>query len=422
MKVIGELEVDIDEVVAASRRRDGVLRLVEDEQAADRRPRSVRDWGPPHVAVLQRACKGEHRYDGLTLVIAQLLCQVPCCPASLVWVFAGDLLPSLPASYFFVIGYLLKFGQRDQAVQATINSHTDIDSYASSILDFVNTNINSVTTLKQITTFPSQKPWMNREVHLLLKACDTTFRSGDAQAYSLSRANLKRGIRQLSTATRYGLSTSRTTLTPDTCGKASRLSWTTNPPTPPTQPVMPPSPMSFYVCFDRDNQEVAIKVVLPADHQPLTLSSIDVCAALSRINESKAIGLDGIPGRGLRICAGQLTEVLTDIFNLSLAQAVPTCFKTTSIVPVPKHPTAVSLNDFRPFAFTPTISKCYERLVDALQFAYCQTRITEDAISTALHSNLSHLDNSHTYMRMLFIDFSSAFSTIIPSKLITKLW
>ena len=80
--------------------------------------------------------------------------------------------------------------------QATLDSHTDIDSYASSILDFINTNIDSVTTLKQITTFPNQKPWMNKEVCILLKARDTAFRSGDAQAYSSSRADLKRGIKQ----------------------------------------------------------------------------------------------------------------------------------------------------------------------------------------------------------------------------------
>jgi len=77
--------------------------------------------------------------------------------------------------------------------------------------------------------------------------------------------------------------------------------------------------------------------------------------------------------------------------------------------------------------------KCFERLVlahlktclpptlDPFQFAYRQNRSTEDAISTALHSALAHLDNNNTYVRMLFIDFSSAFNTIIPSKLITKL-
>ena len=46
---------------------------------------------------------------------------------------------------------------------------------------------------------------------------------------------------------------------------------------------------------------------------------------------------------------------------------------------------------------------------------------TDHAISIALHIALSHLDKGNTYVRMLFIDKSSAFNTIVPSKLITKL-
>ncbi|XP_055746970.1 uncharacterized protein LOC129829317 [Salvelinus fontinalis] len=46
---------------------------------------------------------------------------------------------------------------------------------------------------------------------------------------------------------------------------------------------------------------------------------------------------------------------------------------------------------------------------------------TDDAIAITLHTALSHLDKSKTYVRMLFIDYSSAFNTIVPSKLIIKL-
>lgn len=38
----------------------------------------------------------------------------------------------------------------------------------------------------------------------------------------------------------------------------------------------------------------------------------------------------------------------------------------------------------------------------------------------ALYSALTHLDSRNSYVRMLFIDFSSAFNTVIPSKLISK--
>ncbi|KAK3541120.1 hypothetical protein QTP86_015740 [Hemibagrus guttatus] len=66
----------------------------------------------------------------------------------------------------------------------------------------------------------------------------------------------------------------------------------------------------------------------------------------------------------LWICADQLAQVFTDIFNLSLAQAiVPTCLKTTTVIPVPNHYSTVCLNDFCPDALTPIVMKCFEKLV-----------------------------------------------------------
>lgn len=46
---------------------------------------------------------------------------------------------------------------------------------------------------------------------------------------------------------------------------------------------------------------------------------------------------------------------------------------------------------------------------------------TDDAMALAMHSALTHLDNKNTYVTMLFIDYNSAFNTIIPAKLVTKL-
>ncbi len=59
--------------------------------------------------------------------------------------------------------------------------------------------------------------------------------------------------------------------------------------------------------------------------------------------------------------------------------------------------------------------------LDPFQFAYRSNRSTDDAIATALHPALTHLDKTDTYVRLLFIDFSSAFNTIIPQQLIHKL-
>ena len=57
--------------------------------------------------------------------------------------------------------------------------------------------------------------------------------------------------------------------------------------------------------------------------------------------------------------------------------------------------------------------------LDPLQFTYHPNRSTDDAIS--FHTALSHLDKRNTYVKMLFIDYSSALSNIVPSKLTTKL-
>ena len=59
--------------------------------------------------------------------------------------------------------------------------------------------------------------------------------------------------------------------------------------------------------------------------------------------------------------------------------------------------------------------------LDPFQFAYRPNRSTDAAISIALHTALSHLYKRNTYVRMLFIDYSSEFNTIVSSKLITKL-
>ncbi len=60
-------------------------------------------------------------------------------------------------------------------------------------------------------------------------------------------------------------------------------------------------------------------------------------------------------------------------------------------------------------------------LLDPLQFAYRATRSMDDAVNMGLHYVLQHLDRPGTYVRILFVDFSWAFNTIIPNRLLPKL-
>ncbi|KAI3375991.1 hypothetical protein L3Q82_016523 [Scortum barcoo] len=72
----------------------------------------------------------------------------------------------------------------------------------------------------------------------------------------------------------------------------------------------------------------------------------------------KAAGPDKVCPRLLKTCAAELGEPLQRIFNLSLQIGrVPTLWKTSRIVPVPKKNRPSELNDFRPVALTSHLMK-----------------------------------------------------------------
>ncbi len=145
------------------------------------------------------------------------------------------------------------------------------------------------------------------------------------------------------------------------------------------------------------------------------------------------MGPDGIPGRVLRACAFQLAGVFRHFQPLPLSVCGSIMLQKSTIVPIPKKNKITCLNDWRPVALTPIFSKCFEKLIrdyicsvlpaslDPLQFAYRSNRSTDDAIAFTLHTALSHLENKNAYVRMLFVDYSSAFNTIVPATLVAKL-
>ncbi|KAK3507174.1 hypothetical protein QTP70_009517 [Hemibagrus guttatus] len=173
----------------------------------------------------------------------------------------------------------------------------------------------------------------------------------------------------------------------------------------------------------------------PPPLTPLTIKEEEVNRLFKRLNTRKATGPDSVSPSLLKHCANQLSPVFTDIFNTSLETChVPACFKTSAIVPVPKKTKITGLNDYRPVALTSVVMKSFERLVlsylkditdsllDPLQFAYRANRSVDDAVNMALHFILQHLDSPGSYASILFVDFSSAFNTIIPALLRDKLF
>ena len=172
----------------------------------------------------------------------------------------------------------------------------------------------------------------------------------------------------------------------------------------------------------------------PGDPPPCIITADQVRGELRKLRPKKAAGPDKVCRRLLKTCAAELGEPLQHVFNFSLQLgSVPTLWKTSCIVPVQKKTRPSELNDFRPVALTSHLMKTLERLLlrhlrpkvqhaqDPLQFAYRTGVGVEDAILYLLHRAHSHLDKGAGTVRILFLDFSSAFNTIQPLILQNKL-
>ena len=190
----------------------------------------------------------------------------------------------------------------------------------------------------------------------------------------------------------------------------------------------------FYSRFDKLNTTSPSSITPSSSVPPFTVDEYVVRSMFQCLNSRKAAGPDKISRCLVKLCADQLSSVFTDIFNASLSQCkIPHCFKKSTIIPIPKKSAASCLNVYRPIVLTFVVMKTLERLVlqflksiidpllDQFQFAYRNNRSVDDAVAIGLFYVLKHLDSPNTYARSLFIDFSSAFNTIIPSKLFDKI-
>ncbi len=104
---------------------------------------------------------------------------------------------------------------------------------------------------------------------------------------------------------------------------------------------------------------------LPTDPPPaLRVCEEDVCQRFQRQKIRKAPGPDDVSPSCLKVCADQLAPIFTQIFNRSLELCeVPSCFKRSTIIPVPKKPSITGINDYRPVTLTSVVMKSFEGLM-----------------------------------------------------------
>ena len=90
----------------------------------------------------------------------------------------------------------------------------------------------------------------------------------------------------------------------------------------------------------------------------------EIYHSLSTLDTSKATGPDKISAHMLKATARSIAPSVTVLMNLSLQTGtVPTEWKKSLIVPIPKSSTATTPNDYRPISFLSILSKVLERHV-----------------------------------------------------------
>jgi hypothetical protein len=191
----------------------------------------------------------------------------------------------------------------------------------------------------------------------------------------------------------------------------------------------------FYARFDvRDFSADCDSLCQTIKPEPLNIAEDHVVSVFKRLNPNKAPGPDGVKGKILKNCASQLGKIFTLIFQLLLdSHIMPRAWRTSTIIPVPKSASASEPKDFRPVALTSVVAKCFETVLrshlitqvgeklDPFQFAYRARRGTDDACLSLLDLVAKHLQKPKTYVRILMIDFSSAFNCMEPLVLLRRL-
>ncbi|KAL0151023.1 hypothetical protein M9458_053536 [Cirrhinus mrigala] len=301
-------------------------------------------------------------------------------------------------------------------------------------------------------TFNNDKPWFSAKLKQLRQAKEDAYRRGDKALYKQAKYTLNREIRvaKLNYSGKLKKQLSRHDSKSVWNGLKAITSYKSPSPSTEVNQQLADDLNEFYCRFEKQKTGLTpynhpdyptaqpstpCTSIPPTVSQPaLKICEGDVRKVFRKQKMRKAKGPDGVSPACFKACAVQLSSIFTLIFNRSLELCiVPSCFKCSTIIPVPKKPKTTGLNDYRPVALTSVVMKSFERLVlanlkditgpllDPLQFAYRANRSVDDAVNMGLHYILQHLDKPGTYARILFVDFSSAFNTIIPDILQIKL-
>ena len=113
---------------------------------------------------------------------------------------------------------------------------------------------------------------------------------------------------------------------------------------------------------------------------------------------------------------------------------MPSTYKLSNTIPVPKSSSAELLNNFRPVVLTPCVMNFVEKIVlkfintilppdfNVSQFAYQEKRSVEDALSINCHEVLDHPERLNSYIRIISLITAQHLIQVSPKNYMTNYW
>ena len=318
-------------------------------------------------------------------------------------------------------------------------SCSDKEELTDTIVSYIQFCEDSVIETKRVKVFPNNKPWVSKDLRRQMIEKKKAFKDGNLIRVKELMKEFRSEIRQAKINYKDKVEENLRVGNAKDAWKGLNLMMGKNQK---KNKINTEDPVAFanelnqfYARFDvhdfKKECDLTCQRLTPTS---LNIKEEEVVRCFLTLNPSKASGPDGLKGRVFKTCSYQLSYVFTRLFQLFLnTHFVPRSWKLSTVIPVPKKPYPKRLNDYRPVALTSILAKCMERLVcnklmasvadrlDPLQFAYKPKRGVEDASLTLINLIAAHLEHPTNYVRILFMDFSSAFNTIQPHLLIKRL-
>lgn len=166
---------------------------------------------------------------------------------------------------------------------------------------------------------------------------------------------------------------------------------------------------------------------------PATANEVQVI--INSLPNKKAKGLDDISVYFIKRCNDILSNVIANLFNISvLCGQFPDALKTALVIPVYKKGTRYNLQNYRPISLLSVISKIMEKnmynridsfvnkhhCVGHFQHGFRRGLSTETAVTDLVQHVYDKVDKNE-YVVAIFFDLSLAFDTLRPDFLSIKL-